>query len=67
MVMQGETVNTGAPLPFEGAVPLICQSAAGFYIGYLDRDGSPYSRESLHYYASALEAEVALEDGWTPR
>ena len=46
MVMLGETVDTGAPLPYEGAQPEVLSSGGGrIYIGYLDEDGLPYTRE----------------------
>lgn len=61
MVMKGETVATGAPLPYEGAAPEVLKSAAGWYIGYRDEDYLPYSRES-GYYGSKDEALTALWD-----
>jgi len=63
MVMPGETVDTGAPLPYEGAVPEVCTSGGGrYYIGYNDEDGLPYTRES-EYYRTYEKAEEALEEG----
>ena len=59
MALPGECVTTGAPLPFEGAMPQICQSPAGFYVGYTDREGMPYSRESGYYRTSQ-----DLKDAW---
>lgn len=63
MVMPGETVDTGAPLPYEGALPEVLSSGGGrYFIGYNDEDGFPYSRES-EYYRTYEEAEEALEAG----
>ena len=45
----------------------VLSSAAGFYIGTLDDDGLPYSRESP-YFATAELAEAALASGsWDQR
>lgn len=47
---------------------LILQSAAGFYLGTLDQDGLPNSRESEEYWRTAADAAAALQSGqWTPR
>lgn len=63
MVMPGETVDTGAPLPYEGAQPEVLSSGGGrYFIGYNDEDGLPYTRES-EYYRTYEEAEEALEAG----
>ena len=44
------------------------QSGAGWYLGTLDEDGLPLSRESVEYFASESEATRALESGaWTQR
>ena len=59
MALKGECVTTGAPLPYEGAMPQICESGGGFYVGYLDKDGLPYSRESDYY-----RSRDALEGAW---
>ena len=61
MVMNGETVATGAHLPHEGAQPEVLQSGAGFYVGYLYL-GMPYTRES-GYYPTREDATQALVDG----
>jgi hypothetical protein len=58
MTIQGETVATGAQAP--GTKIQVLQSAAGFYIGYLDEEGYPYSRES-DYYVTAKAAQAALD------
>ena len=54
MTLPGETVGTGADHP--GTPLQVCWSAAGYYIGYLDHDGSPYSRESVNYWPTAVGA-----------
>tara|TARA_Y100000310_G_scaffold313069_1_gene361006 strand:+ start:4623 stop:4769 length:147 start_codon:yes stop_codon:yes gene_type:complete len=42
-------------------------SNAGWYIGYRDTDGGPYSRES-EYFPTPAAAAKALEDNeWIPR
>jgi hypothetical protein len=59
-MLEGETVASGAGHP--GTELLVLQSAAGFYIGYLTKDGFPYSRESGYYETEEL-AETALVSG----
>lgn len=54
----GETVLSGAKHP--GTAPEVMSTAAGYYIGYRDEDGLPYSRES-GYFASLSEADRNLE------
>jgi len=56
-MFKGETVATGATHP---GTPLeVLQSAAGYYLGYRDEDGLPYSRES-GYFANEEAASSAL-------
>ena len=63
MVLPGETVDTGAPLPFEGAVPEVLTSGGGrYFVGFHDADGMPYTRESEYYRTFEL-AEEALDEG----
>jgi hypothetical protein len=38
----------------------VCYSAAGYYIGTLDDNGFPVSRESAEYFVSNEEAEWTL-------
>jgi hypothetical protein len=46
----------------------VLQSAAGFYIGTAESDGSPFSRESKEYWRSKREADEALTLGrWTQK
>ena len=45
-MLRKETVLSGAKHP--GTDPKIMRSTAGYYIGFEDTDGSPYSRET-HY------------------
>jgi len=59
MTIQGETVATGAQAP--GTNIQVLQSAAGYYIGYLDEEGYPYSRES-GYYATKEAAQADLDN-----
>ena len=39
----------------------VLQSAAGFYIGTLDEDGAPCTRESDRYWPDQDQAQTALE------
>ena len=56
-------LDSGKALP-----PQVCSSAAGYYIGTLDTDGEPYSRESEEYWPTRPAAEAALSKrGWTQR
>ncbi|MCC6716308.1 MAG: hypothetical protein IT555_00325 [Acetobacteraceae bacterium] len=41
----------------------VCQSRAGFYVGTLDADGLPYSRESVEYWPRRAPADKALSTG----
>lgn len=53
----------GKRLPLE-----VCRSAAGFYIGTLDAEGLPCSRESVEYWRRAEIAQSALKHrAWTQR
>jgi len=53
-----ETVCAGAQHP--GTEPEVLSTPAGYYIGYRDEDGLPYSRET-NYFATESEAEGCLE------
>jgi hypothetical protein len=56
----------GVSLPLE-----VLPSPVGHYLGTLDHDGAPYSRESEEYWKSREDAEAALNDpsprAWTQR
>lgn len=46
----------------------VLQSQAGFYIGTIDSDGDPLSRDSEEYWPTKSLADVALSSGkWTLR
>ena len=46
----------------------VCKSQAGHYIGTLNADGEPYTRESQEYWANRAQADQALRDGrWTQK
>lgn len=47
MTIKGETVLTGAPHP--GTDLSVMHSGAGYYLGFPDIDGGPYSRESGYF------------------
>ena len=38
----------------------VCKSAAGWYIGTYDHDGSAYSRESVEYWQDEGQAEFHM-------
>ena len=67
-MLPGETVASGAPTKCgdEGCPgangPQICQSGAGFYIGFMCDMCGPYSRES-GYFRTREDAEAALDAG----
>ena len=56
-MLPGETVYSGAPHP--GTELEILQSAAGYYLGFRDQEGFPYSRES-DYFPTEAAAQSAL-------
>jgi len=43
-VIPGETVLSGAKHP--GTKPEVMYSPHGYYVGFKDKDGTPYSRET---------------------
>lgn len=46
----------------------VLHSHAGFYIGTLDEDDTPFSRESEEYFQTKEDAEKALAtDSWTQK
>lgn len=46
----------------------VLHSHAGFYIGTLDEDGAPFSRESEEYFRTKEDAEKALAtESWTQK
>ena len=55
-MINGETVLSGAPHP--GTELKILSTNAGYYLGFLDADGFPYSRESE--YMSPAEVVALL-------
>jgi hypothetical protein len=60
-MLPGETVMSGADLPYPRARPKVLSSAAGFFIGFEEAHGSPYSRETE--YMDSYRAETMLA-GW---
>jgi len=56
-MLEGETVLSGAEHP--GTALEVMKSNAGWYIGFPDKDGAPYTRESV-YFAAEGHAESAL-------
>jgi len=57
-VIPGETVLSGADHP--GTDLMVHSSVNGYYIGFRDKDGMPYSRETC-YFDHREDAEVILE------
>lgn len=57
-VMHGKLAHEYCGLKLELQV---CRSASGFYIGTLDQDSMPCSRESEEYYNTRDEAKEALD------
>lgn len=57
MTMKGETVLTGGEHP--GTMPEVMHSGAGWYVGFRDKDGMPYSRETVYFHERAA-AEMVL-------
>ena len=46
----------------------VWKSQAGYYIGTLNADGEPYTRESQEYWVDQAQANQALRDGrWTQK
>lgn len=71
MALQGETIGLGAPNVCPDCdvklEEMVLKSAAGFYIGTQCNCG-PYSRESLHYWTTRVEALHSLAcDDWQRR
>lgn len=42
----------------------VCERRAGSYIGTLNQDGTPCSRESVEYWPKRGYADKALTTGW---
>lgn len=57
-MMKGESVLTGAQHP--GTTLKVMSSPAGYYLGFADEHGAPYSRET-HYFQKQALAELVLE------
>ncbi len=57
MTIEGETVLTGGEHP--GTELEVLQSPAGYYLGFRDKDGAPYSRET-HYMKYKAQAASVL-------
>jgi hypothetical protein len=56
-------LSIGQRLPLQ-----VCRSAAGFYVGTLDAEGLPVSRESVEYWRRSEAAADAFRQGhWTQR
>ena len=56
-MIRGETVLTGGPHPDTDLEVL--QTGAGFYLGFRDTDGAPYTRETE--YMTERMARAILE------
>jgi len=70
MVLPGETINKhetkcdwcGTQLELE-----VCQSNAGYYIGFQCPNHGPYSRESNYFKHKEAAEMCLLTDSWQPR
>ena len=56
-MIKGATVLSGGKHP--GTKLTVIESAAGWYVGFKDKNGAPYSRESL-YFRTKKGAESLL-------
>lgn len=55
--------EVGRMLPLQ-----VLESGAGFYLGTVDEEGFPCSRESVEYWPTQEDATLAAETGdWTQR
>lgn len=57
-MMAGETVYSGAPHP--GTDLAASASPAGYYVGFHDKDGAPYSRETPYFKDFETACQVRL-------
>lgn len=57
-MIKGETVLSGAKHP--GTKLTVLESPHGWYVGFKDKNGAPYSRES-HYFRTKKGAASLLE------
>lgn len=57
-MMKGETVLSGAPHPHTELE--IMDSPAGWYLGFRDKDGAPYTRETQYMYTQH-QAQIVLD------
>ncbi len=67
MALTGETVHRGAKLPYPEAKLEVCVSAAGFYLGYTDKDGLPWTRESGYFKACGAASRALASGEWERR
>lgn len=51
-----ETVLAGGKHP--GTTMEVLKSGAGYYLGFCDKDGAPYSRESVYFGDAQLAKQV---------
>ncbi len=67
MALTGETVHRGGKLPYPGAKLEVCVSAAGYYIGYTDADGLPWTRESGYFKVVGMASRALASGDWERR
>ena len=73
----GKMTDDKAPPPQHGLLALgsgkffqlqVCRSQAGYYIGTLNEEGLPYTRESQEYWTKREQAKAALTTAsWTQK
>lgn len=55
-MLDGETVLSGAPHP--GTTLQVLQSGGSYYLGFIEKNGAPYTRETD--YMTQAQAQVML-------
>lgn len=63
-MMNGETVLSGAQHP--GTKLEVLHSPAGYYIGFRDTDGLPYTRESVYMPEDVAHRLLGALRGYEP-
>ena len=67
MALPGETVHRGSKLPYPGAKPQVCVSPGGYFIGYTDKDGTIWTRESVYFTTPGAASRALASGEWERR